>query len=112
VRPVKTWIKAFAIAGVLEAPQVLFLARSIGNVGKSNVALNVIGWYHVLGIWFGQWVLLVWNPGPRPGPTPTSNVVAWFSVFAFQVALTTPIIYGLLRWMGFVRRKRESKGRP
>lgn len=107
----KTWVKALAIAGVLEAPQVVFLARSIDQLGKSNVALNVIGWYHVLGAWFGHYILLVWDPGPRPGPTRVSNAVYWFSVFTFQVLITTPIIYGLLRWIGIVDRK-NGKGRP
>jgi hypothetical protein len=104
---VKTWVKALVIAGVLEAPQVMFLARSIGNLGKPNVALNIIGWYHVLAIWFSQWVLLVWNPGPRPGPTPASNAVAWFSVLAFQVLLTTPIILLLLKWLAYLRRSKN-----
>jgi hypothetical protein len=104
---VKTWSKAFAIAAVLEAPQVMFLARSIGDLGKSNGALNIIGWYHVLAIWFSQWVLLVWNPGPRRGPTPASNAVAWFSVFAFQVLITTPIFFLLLKWLAYLQRRKN-----
>ena len=106
---VKTWIKALLIAGILELPQVVVLAGSIKDLGKSNLILNALGWYHVLAIWFGQYVLLVWNPGPRRGPTAISNSVAWLSVFGFQVLITTPITYGLLRWIGHLRAEKYSK---
>jgi len=101
----KTWIKALVTAAGIEVPQVMFLAYAIGDLGKSNLVLNALGWYHVLAIWFAQWVLLVWNPGPRPGPTTASNAIAWLSVFGFQVLITTPIIYGLFLWAGHIRCK-------
>jgi hypothetical protein len=109
----KTWIKAFVIAAVLEVPQVVFLERSVADLWKSNHLLNAVGWYHLLAIWFGLTALVISDPGtPRPRPWPTGASVVWFSVFAFQVLLTTPIIYGLLKWIGFVARRKQSTARP
>jgi hypothetical protein len=76
---------------------------------ENSLIPKILGWYHLLAIMFGQYVLLVWNPGPRSGPTPLSNFVYWVSVFAFQVAITTPIVFFIL---GMINRRREGNTLP
>ena len=93
----KTWIKAGVIACIVEIP---LLAVFIATRHRQNWAMlthDCLGWYHVLAIWFAQYFLVIWNPGPRPGPTFSSNIVAWVVVFFSQVAITSPFIYGFLK---------------
>lgn len=93
------------IASIVELPQTLFLARSIGASTNLYLIHRALVECHLLAIWFGQYVLLLFNPGPRSGPTPSSNALAWFSVFIFQTLATAPFIYGLLKWLGLSKSK-------
>ena len=95
----KTWTKAVVLSSLVELP-LLTLLEALPRRLENSLPVEVIGWYHVPAYWFSHYVLLVYNPGPRPGPTVASNALAWFSRFAFQVLITTPVMYGLLRLIG------------
>jgi|SRR5579862_7233919 len=91
-----SWITAVIIAAALEAPQTFAVLSVTGGPGQ-NTVLRIIDSYHVPALWFANWILLQWNPISQP-PLRSSSVIAWISVFCFQVIITAPIIYVLLRW--------------
>lgn len=107
----KNWIRAACIACLVELPLLIKMEGTPISDFQKFVP-SVLGWYHLPGIWVSNIVLLIWNPGPRLGPTPASNAVSWFTIFSVQVLLTTPVIYGLLRWIQHARAKTEPGGRP
>jgi len=92
----KTWIKAAGIAALVELPMLWVLVKTPPTDYRKFIP-TVVGWYHLFAVWFGYYVLTVWNPGPRPGPTVASNTLYWFSVFVLQVLLTTPVVVVLMR---------------
>jgi uncharacterized membrane protein (DUF485 family) len=108
VPAVKGWARAFITASLIEAA-LLAAYISTREIGYSPRFIpQFLMWYHLFAIWFSYNVLLAWNPGARREPTPASNAVVWASMFAFQVLVTTPIIFGLLKWIRHARTKKES----
>ncbi len=103
----KNWIKAVAVACLVELPLIVTL-KTTPVAEYHKFIPSVLGWYHLPGIWFANVVLLIWNPGPRLGPTPASNAVFWLTIFSVQVLLTTPVVYGLWRWIDRVRTDRRA----
>lgn len=111
----KNWIKALGIACAVEIP-LLATLMALPTKPVVSPAVSIVGsvlvWYHVLSIPFGQAVLIRWSFAAGPGPTAGSEVVYWLSVYAFQVVLTTPIMFGLLRLLAHLRRKKELQAVP
>ena len=97
-----TWIKAGGIACLVEF-FLLVAMRTMLSVNRHSFISDVLGWYHIGGAMFCNEMLLIWNPGPRQGPTPASNAVCLLSMYLFQAAVTTPIIFLLLKWIDYVR---------
>ena len=96
----KNWIRAIYLACVIEVPFVASLALMQAKQANSAIARmtgNILVWYHILAIPVGHAVLIRWNFSSGPGQAPGSDGVLWFSIYAFQVIVTTPIIYALIR---------------
>ena len=74
----------------------------------TSIVGNVLVFYHILAIPIGQALLNNWNPGTGPEPAPGSEVVYWFSVYATQVVLTTPILVLLSKFIVRLRRRTPS----
>ena len=92
----KIWIKAVLIACLLEIP--LFATLFVAETRKPHYLKSVdavLYWYHVIAFLFAYALNIL--SGPRQGPTTASNVACWISIFACQVALTTPIVFVVLR---------------
>ena len=107
----KTWIKALGIASAVEAPLLTVLMalakRELASPATSIVGSALVG-YHLLAIPIGQAVLTMWNPGTSPEPAPGSDVVYWFSVYAAQIVLTTPILVLLSKFVLHLRSRNSG----
>lgn len=102
VLSVRTWIKALLIVSALE-----FVASALMGTRRDPTSFvgHILVLYHILSIPFGQAVLIWWNSPAHPEPASGSNAVYWISVYAFQVVLTFPIAYALLRCVHLRRQK-------
>jgi hypothetical protein len=105
----KEWIKAAGIACLVEIFPVLVLAAT-GRANSEKLISRLLTGYHMFSISFAFTVLnIIWSwPGPGRESIRTSGALTYFLVYAFQVLLTTPIIYGLLR--GIDRVRKRAKG--
>ncbi len=110
----KGWIKAVAIACLVELLLLVPLAIAQLTHSKKLIQslLTCLTFYHMLSISLAFTVLnTIWAwHGPASQPIRTPETLLYLLVGVFQVVLTTPIIYGLLTWIGHVRRKRTLKG--
>jgi hypothetical protein len=63
--------------------------------------LSCLTMYHMFAISLAFSVLnVIWAwPGPGRKPIRTSDALLYVFIFVFQVMLTTPIVYLLLRWI-------------
>jgi len=111
VSAVKAWARALIIASLIEAALLGAFISTTRVENPASFISQLLTRYHLFAIWFSCNVLLVWNPGPRPGATPASNAVAWVGMFVFQLLVTTPIIYVLLSWGSQIHGKEKSLGR-
>ena len=99
----KTWTKAIGIACLVE----LLLAVGFAMMHFANSKkliqglLNCLTMYHMFSISLAFSVLnVIWAwPGPGREPIRTSYALLYVLVFVFQVMLTTPVVYLLLRWI-------------
>lgn len=101
----KVWVGALVMASVVELPLVILLSTTGPAKLNGSVIGRAIGWYHLMSLWFGYAVITLWNPGPRVAPTGVSNAVYWFSIFAFQVVVTTPVAFLVLKGIGHCRKR-------
>jgi len=101
-----TWIKALVIACLLEVPLFLVLEGTKPADQHKSLLLILLWWYHLPSGLFGYTVNMFWNHMFRLGPGTASNVVFWSSEFSFQVALTTPIVFLIIR---SIRRSRSRR---
>lgn len=110
---IKKWIIAALLAFLVETlafiPLFSFLTRHPPDT--SSRIPTILGWYHLFALWFGQYILVIWNPGPRLGPTRLSDSIYWLSVFVFQGLITTPVMFLVLEFVAHVRKlTRPSTG--
>lgn len=95
----KTWTKAFGIACLVEIPLLVALMMLPTKQPVPHLASvfgEVLVAYHILSFPFGMSMHILWV-GNRTPPVSGSQVVFWFSVYAAQIVLTTPLIALLLR---------------
>jgi len=95
-RKIKLLARAFGIGCFVELVLLSAYMATRQRPWGGGLHFRLLEWYHLPAVWFAQYILVLWNPGPRPGPTVLSSTVAWSLVFLFQVVITTPIIYALL----------------
>jgi hypothetical protein len=101
----KTWTKAFGIACPVEVPPLVALVTLLTNQPHlPSVFGGVLVGYHILSLPFGMSMHIMWV-GDRTPPVRGSEVVFWFSVYAAQTVLTTPLIALLLK---VIRGRRTS----
>jgi hypothetical protein len=103
----KTWTKAFGIACLVEIPLLVALMTLPTKQPVSLLTFafgEVLVGYHILSFPFGMSMHIMWV-GDRTPPVPGSEVVFWFSVYAAQIVLTTPLIALLLK---VIRGRRKS----
>jgi hypothetical protein len=107
---VKVWIKAVGIACLVELLFVMGLVTMhLADAKTLNPRiLTFLSLYHMFAISLTYTVLnIIWAwPGPGREHIRTSNTLMYLLVYLFQVVITTPIFYGLLRWIGYVRREK------
>ena len=106
----KTWIKAFSIACLVEVPALLALmtlSRKSVESHSDSVMCQILVAYHILSFPFGMSMLYSWV-GSRQPPVPGSEAVFWFSVYAAQVLLTTPIIALVLKGARYFANRTRS----
>lgn len=109
----RDWIRALFIACALEFfATALLIALTPG--GPPSRARSLVGQalvlYHILSIPFAQAMLTLWNSPPRPQPATGSSAIYWLSLYIFQVLLTFPIAYVLLKWILRLRQKKGESG--
>ena len=97
----KLWGKAFGIACIAELLlAVVIAALDVTKFRAINQGiLSALGLYHILAVSLASTVLnFVWMwHGVASQPLRTPLALHYFLVFVFQVILTTPIVYGLLK---------------
>jgi hypothetical protein len=99
---VKAWVKALVVASIVEAPLLIILAtRPPANWNKS-VLVSILGWYHLPAGYLAYVVLAFLDPGPGL----KAHLLQWSGMFAFQVLMTTPVIFVVFRWTEHARRKK------
>ena len=84
------WTKSLSLACVVEMPLVSLLYK---YHLRGSIVATVLNWYHMLSILFAYAVTTLWNHWFGAG----SGIVQWLTIFTFQVALTTPIIFVMLK---------------
>jgi hypothetical protein len=112
---VKAWIKAVGMACVVELLCVIPLAMAIARGQPANGKfvdgfLNFLSLYHMFAITLAFSVLnIIWAwHGPAGQPIATPNSLLYVLIYVFQLILTTPIIYGLIRLLARVRAHRKQ----
>jgi len=87
----RDWVKAAAIASLVEIP-LLWKLKNTPVETHSHFITIVLGWYHLPGIWFANVGLLLWNPGPRSGPTRASIALEFGIIYLVQMIIGTFVI--------------------
>ena len=109
--PIELWKKALAIAACLELPLIVIYWNVTREPGWEAVIYNLLGLYHFVPIMiFG--IPLVWIGQFIPqGPAGHKIETALFccTIYAGQVAITTPIVFSILR---FRSRRPTKSGSP
>jgi hypothetical protein len=101
----KIWIKAIGVACLVELPLLIPLAVK-WSVSPEKVIPDFLTMYHVLAIPLAITVLnIIWNHQSHPS---TPDAVLFFLVYAFQVMLTTPVMFFLLKGIERVRSHRKG----
>jgi hypothetical protein len=106
----KTWLKAFGIACLVEVPALLALmtlSRESIESHSDSVLGQILVAYHTLAFPFGMSILYAWV-GSRQPPVPGSEPVLWSSVYAAQVLLTTPLIALVLKGASYFGNRTRS----
>ena len=106
----RTWRKAALIACMLELPLLLGLATVLATKKYTGIAWDLFGAVHAPAAIVAQYVLLIWNPGPRPGPTTISTAVAFLVMYVFQITWMTPTVYGLIELTKILRNPHAHHG--
>jgi len=86
---------------------LMTLSRKSVESHSDSVLGQILIAYHILSFPFGMSMLYSWV-GSRQPPVPGSEAVLWFSVYAAQVLLTTPIIALALKSAGYFGNRTRS----
>jgi hypothetical protein len=106
----KTWVKALSIACLVEVPALLALmtlSRKSVESHSDSVLGQILIAYHILSFPFGMSMLYTWV-GNRQPPVHGSEAILWFSVYAAQVLLTTPIVALVLKGTNYFGNRTRS----
>ena len=101
----KNWKKALVIAACMELPLLVTFANVTLKSGWQEVTYHVLGLYHLVPIAiFG--LPFAWLRGhvlEGDQGKPTWLALFWSTIYAGQVALTTPMIFYIIK--SFARRR-------
>lgn len=87
---------ALGLACLIEAPLLFYLQHTTAAEARASLPIQIVGWYHAAAYMFANAVLILWNP-VSAAPRASSGIVEDITLFAFQVGITTPIIYAVIR---------------
>jgi hypothetical protein len=92
------WTKAFLTGCLIEIPLLALLSLGGSEYGYKRFIFEIVAWYHFipLSIVSTCFLMLFGHNAPFPGSIMTWHLLYVLSVFAIQVALTTPIAYRLI----------------